>query len=191
VNGVIQGLFSNRSIRSVLYRARYAMGALLVVPLARYLRPEQLPAGLALSLLGQAIQAWCFASLVKNRELSMRGPYILVRNPMYLGRYFMLLGFVSLLASVWAAAAYTVLYYAYMFFRVIREERRLTRRYPVEFARYCADVRRFLPSLSRIGDPAVRFFDRRMFLENHGHWNILLTLSAYAAIYALHRFAFA
>jgi hypothetical protein len=36
----------------------------------------------------------------------------------------------------------------------------------------------------------VWFFDRGMFLENHGHWNIVLTLAAYAAIYALRLLVF-
>ena len=36
--------------------------------------------------------------------------------------------------------------------------------------------------------PKVRFFDRKMFLENNAHWNILMTVLAYVALYALHRF---
>jgi protein-S-isoprenylcysteine O-methyltransferase Ste14 len=186
MNGVVQDLFANKPIRKFLKRTRYLWAVGLAYPLARYMIPELLPIAIGISLLGQLIQGWCFASLVKNRELSIRGPYLLVRNPMYLGRFFLILGFVCLLGSLPAIAVYTVLYYPYMLFRVKREERRLRRIYTEEFERFCREVGRFLPSLRRLGDPAVRFFDMAMFLENNGHWNILLTLAAYAAVYTLH-----
>ena len=191
MSGVLQDLFTNKPIRKFLFKIRYLLAVVLVVPLARYMHPEWLPAAVGISLLGQAIQGWCFASLVKNRELSVRGPYLLVRNPMYLGRFFLILGFVCLLDSLVAIVVYAVLYYPYMLYRVMREERRLRRAYPDEFARYCSEVRRFLPSIRRLGDPAVRFFDWEIFRENHGHWNILLTLAAYLAVYAIHLLAFA
>lgn len=190
MNGILQDLFTNQAIRKVLYRVRYLLAIVLLVPLARYMRPEWLRAAVVLSLLGQVIQGWCFAALVKNRELSVRGPYVLVRNPMYLGRYFLILGFICLLGRWEAVVVYTVVYYPYMRYRVMREEKRLRRIYPVEFERYCGEVRRFLPSLRKLGDPAVRFFDWTMFLENNGHWNVLLTLAAYVAVTSLHFAAF-
>jgi protein-S-isoprenylcysteine O-methyltransferase Ste14 len=186
MSDVLQDLFTNKPVRKFLFKIRYLLAVALVVPLARYMHPEWLGAAVGISLLGQAIQAWCFASLVKNRELSVRGPYLLVRNPMYLGRFFLILGFICLLDSWIAIVAYTVLYYPYMLYRVKREERRLRRAYPDEFGRYCSEVRRFLPSLGRLGEPAVRFFDWAMFRENNGHWNILLTLAAYLVVYAIH-----
>jgi protein-S-isoprenylcysteine O-methyltransferase Ste14 len=187
MNGVLQDLFTNRAIRRFLSRTRHLLALALIVPLARYMHPEWLPAAVGISLFGQIIQAWCFGSLVKNRELSIRGPYLMVRNPMYLGRFFLGLGFVCLLGSPVAIGVYTILYYPYMLYRVKGEERRLRQAYSDEYDRYCLDVRRFLPSPRRLADPGVWFFDKTMFLENHGHWNILLTLAAYVAIYTSHR----
>jgi len=191
VSDVLHDLFTNQQIRKLFYRTRYLLALLLVLPLARYMHPRLLPIAIGLSLIGQLIQGWCFASLVKNRELSIRGPYLLVRNPMYLGRYFLILGFIVLLSSPLAIVGYTVLYYLYMLYRVKREERRLNRAYTEEFRRYCAEVRRFWPSWGKIREPAVRFWDNVMFLENNGHWNILLTLVAYVAVTTLHIVAFA
>jgi len=188
VNGVIQDLFANKAFRGLLFKTRFLLALVLLVPLARYMHPEWWATALGISLAGQLIQTWCFASLVKNRELSVRGPYKLVRNPMYLGRYLLILGFVLLLRSFVAIGVYTVVYYLYMFNRVKREELRLRRDYPEGFGKYCGDVRRFLPSFSRLGDPEVWFFDREMFLENHAHWNILMTVLAYATLFVLHRF---
>jgi steroid 5-alpha reductase family enzyme len=191
VSDVLHDLFTNQRIRKLFYRTRYLLALLLVVPLARYMHPELLPFAIGLSLFGQAIQGWCFASLIKNRELSIRGPYLLVRNPMYLGRYFLILGFVLLLGSPVAIVVHTVLYYLYMLYRVKREERRLNRAYTEEFRRYCSRVRRFWPRWGKLLDPGVRFWDNAMFLENNGHWNILLTLVAYVAVTTLHVAAFA
>jgi len=185
--GTLQDLLANRTLRVALERGRWALGLALLWPLALYLRPERLPVALAISLFGQAIQTWCFASLVKNRELTVRGPYLLVRNPMYLGRYLLLLGFVWLFGRWSLVAAFTVLYWAYMVARVRREETRLRRKFGEDFARYCRDVARFWPRPGRLTQPGVWFFDRGMFLENNAHWNILATLAAYAAALALRR----
>ena len=188
MSAVVQNLFANKALRNVLFRARFFLAILLLVPLARYMHPQWWRPALAISLFGQLIQTWCFASLVKNRELSVRGPYKLVRNPMYLGRYFLILGFVCLLQSYVAIAVYTAVYYLYMFNRVKREERRLRRDYPEDFGKYCSDVRRFLPSIRGLGNRGVWFFDWEMFLENNAHWNILMTILAYATLYALHTY---
>jgi len=187
MNDVLQGFFTNRSIRRFLSKTRYVLFVGLIVPAAYFMRPELLPAALGISLFGQLIQTWCLASLVKNRELSVRGPYLMVRNPMYLGRFFLILGFVVLFGNPWIVAGYTILYYPYMLYRVKGEEGRLRRVYTDDFEDYCRRVHRFLPSPRRLGDPAVWFFDKEMFLENHGHWNIVLTIIAYAAVYAVNR----
>jgi len=190
VSDVLHDLFTNQQIRKLFYRTRYLLALVLVVPLARYMHPHLLPIAIGLSLVGQLIQGWCFASLVKNRELSIRGPYLLVRNPMYLGRYFLILGFVVLLNSPVAIVVHTVLYFLYMLYRVKREERRLNRAYTEEFQRYCAEVHRFWPTWGKLGDPGLRFWDNSMFLENNGHWNILLTLVVYVVVTTLHTVVF-
>ncbi len=185
----LEGLFHNLAIRRFLFRIRHLLALVLLLPLALFMEPEWLPAAFAVSMIGQLIQTWCLSSLVKNWELTVKGPYLLVRNPMYLGRYFLLLGFVLLLGNPWIVVAYTALYYLYMSNRVKREERRLRKNFRDAFERYCREVRRFLPSFSRILDRDVWVFDRKLFLENHAHWNILGTLGAYAALFLLQRFA--
>ena len=182
MSGALQAVFSNKALRTWLFRTRFLLAALALLPVARLGHLERLPLAIALSLLGQVIQGWCFGALVKNRELSIRGPYVLVRNPMYLGRYLLILGFVILLDGVWATAAYTALYFPYMLFRVRREENRLRRMYHERFEDYCRSVNRFWPTWRRLGEPSLRFFDARMFYDNNGHWNVLLTLAAYVAI---------
>jgi hypothetical protein len=181
----VQDLFANRAVRRFLFRTRHLIGLVLLVPLAKTMRPELLPFGFAISMAGQLVQTWCFAALVKNRTLTVRGPYLLSRNPMYLGRYLLLLGFVMLPGSLLLVVGFTVLYYLYMVSRVRREEIRLRRNFGEDYARYCSEVHRFLPSFGRLGEPAVWFFDRETFLENHAHWNLLGTLAVYAILFVI------
>jgi len=183
----LHDLFTNKPIRKFLFRTRWLLALALAIPLAMQMRPEWLPLAIGVAMVGQLIQGWCFASLVKNRELSVRGPYLMTRNPMYLGRYFLILGFVLLLGSWIAVAIYTVLYWPYMLYRVKREEARLKRVFGESFEEYCRQVRRFWPSLRPLTDPRLRFWKNSMFLENNGHWNILLTLLAFGAIWAAQR----
>jgi hypothetical protein len=185
VNGALDGLFQNEALRGLLFRFRHLLALVLLVPLLWAMHRERLPAAFAVSMFGQAIQTWCFASLVKNRELTTRGPYLLCRNPMYVGRYFLILGFVFLLQSWIAVGAYTALYYLYMVHRVKREEARLERAFGDGYRRYRDEVPRFLPSLRPLARRETWFFDLGMFRENNAHWNIVLTLAAYAVLWWL------
>ena len=184
MSNTVNELFNHPAVRKGLFKGRFVFAAALLVPAAYYMQPRWLVPGLAVSMFGQLIQTWCFASLVKNRELTVRGPYLMCRNPMYVGRYFLILGFAMLLWNPWVIGAYTLIYWLYMTHRVSREERRLAW-LGDSYVVYCKKVNRYLPSLRPLADRRLYFFDRQMFLENNAHWNILATLGAYGLIYVL------
>src|SRR3989344_7750959 len=140
----IHKIFNHPGARKVFLKLRYLFVLVLLVVLARYTDGTRLLAGFLVSLFGEAIQLWSFASLVKNEQLTARGPYVLVRNPMYLGRFFLILGLVLLLGNVYLTVAYVVLYYFYMVNRVGREARRLAQLLGQPYRDYCARVNRFL-----------------------------------------------
>ncbi len=179
----VHNFFNHPVARRAFLKFRYVLFLVLLVVLARYTDDEQLLAGFLVSLFGEAIQLWSFASLVKNEQLTARGPYVLVRNPMYLGRFFLILGPVLLLANSYLAAIYVVLYYFYMVNRVQREETRLSEILGQPYRDYHAQVNRFLPRFGRLSDPAVRFFNWEVLRRNNGHWNLLAMLLFYGALY--------
>jgi protein-S-isoprenylcysteine O-methyltransferase Ste14 len=181
---VINRVFNNPFARKLLLRLRYVLFLVFLVVLALKADAAWLPAGFLVSLFGEAIQLWSFASLVKNEQLTARGPYVLVRNPMYLGRFFLILGLVVLLGNVYLIVAYVVLYYFYMVNRVQREERRLTEILGQPYRDYGARVNRFLPAFGKLTDPAVRFFSWQVLFRNNGHWNLLAMLLFYAVLYS-------
>ena len=77
-----------RVMRSVTIGA----GILLVVFLARP-TPLSLVVGGLIVLLGEAVRVWASGHLLRNRELTTSGPYAHLRDPLYLGRLLLLVGF--------------------------------------------------------------------------------------------------
>lgn len=178
----IHGFFNHPIARKIFLKLRYLLFLAVLVLLARYADSSRLLAAFIVSLFGEAIQLWSFASLVKNEQLTARGPYVLVRNPMYLGRFFLILGVMLLFGNDYLIIAYTVFYYFYMVNRVGREEKRLTELLGQPYRDYRARVNRFLPSFGRLADPAVRFFNWSVLYRNNGHWNLLAMLVFYGIL---------
>ena len=177
----VNGLFNHPALRRMLVRLRVPLFIVLGIALIWYARRDWFAPALAVSLFGEAIQLWCFASLQKNEVLAANGPYALVRNPMYLGRYFLLLGMLMLPGNAWLPVAFTIVYYFYMVNRVRREEALLAPTFGDAYAQYCAAVPRFLPRLIPHAGGRIAFFDWGTFVRNHG----LRNLAQVAAFYAL------
>lgn len=182
----INALFNNRALRKILVRFRIVLGIAFVALLFWLLgwRSEHFWLAFAVSMVGEFIQLWCFASLDKNSTLAFRGPYSLVRNPMYLGRYFIVLGLLLLLdhGRVAVVVVYTVLYWFYMTNRVKREEALLKDVFGQSYADYCAEVRPFLPRLTPCSNGTLAFWDNRLFRNCNGPRNLVGTLAVWALI---------
>jgi protein-S-isoprenylcysteine O-methyltransferase Ste14 len=176
-----RGLFHHVQLRRLLVKLRVPIGIVALLLLASFANRDWLLAGFLVSMFGELIQVWCFASLDKASTLAVRGPYTMVRNPMYLGRYFIVLGFMMLLGNWWVLAGYTILYWLYMDARVQREERRLRPIFGESYDRYCATVRRFVPGLPATGE-AVLYWNWKLFRQNHAAANAVATIAAWALI---------
>ena len=177
------GLFQHPGLRSFLVKMRLPLFVLLLVLVAPFARREWLLAGFVVSMLGEFIQLWCFASLDKNLTLTIRGPYTMVRNPMYLGRFFIPFGFLMLLGQWWLLLAYTVIYWLYMDARVQREEAHLKPIFGAPYEDYCAKVRRFVPGWPLAGKQ-VGYWNWALFSHNNAGRNLVGTLLAWALVAA-------
>jgi len=100
---------------------------------------------------------------------------------MYLGRFFIIGGFLLLLGPPWILLPYAIGYWLYMDSRVGREEARLRQIFGESYARYCSEVRRFVPGLPQPGHP-VAVWNWGLFRQNHGPLNLALTLAVWAAV---------
>lgn len=119
---------------------------LLAVPYILYAEPHPLWPGLVALALGELLQLWAAANLNKNAEVAISGPYTLIRNPMYVGRFLVMLGLVLWLPVSWhVVALYVIVYCAYAHSRVLREEKRLTAGLGQAYTDYCHRVGRWFP----------------------------------------------
>ena len=176
-------LFQNPGLRRFLVKMRVPIGIVVILLLAPFVKREWLLAGFLTSMFGEFIQVWCFASLDKNATLTIRGPYTMVRNPMYLGRYFIVLGFLMLAGQWWLQLGFTIFYWMYMDSRVQREEAHLRPIFGAPYDDYCASVRRFVPGWPQAGKP-VGYWNWQLFSQNNAGTNLLATLAAWAAVAA-------
>lgn len=79
-------------------------------------------------------------------ELVTRGPYAIVRNPIYTAAIFF--SWVSVGANLnLASAALALLILAGMLVRILAEERELRKQYGAAYAAYCGRVKRLVPGV--------------------------------------------
>lgn len=152
-------------MRAVTYAALFIGFVLVFVP-ARLLprsgvaRPETIGAlqvvGMLIVVAGGAIALWCiltFAIVGKGtpapfdppRRLVVRGPYSVVRNPMYIGAG-LALGGAALFYGSFALLSYAVAFFLVTHcFVVLYEEPALRRTFGTEYEAYCRQVRRWRP----------------------------------------------
>ena len=179
----IHFVFNNSKIRKFLGKLRVPLCIVVFILLLLHIKSSFLLAGFLVSLLGELIQIWCFASLEKNRTLTVRGLYCLTRNPMYLGRFFLILGALITTGNIWIIVIFCIVYYFYMINRVKREEAVLRSVFGLDYDSYCSKVHRFLPSMKMFRWSSLKYFNWRLLKKNHGHWNILAMLLCYLLFY--------
>lgn len=180
---VIHKIFNHHGLRKLFLKLRMPIVLAILVVLAMTMQPQMLLPGFLISMFGELIQTWSFASLVKNEELTARGPYVMVRNPMYLGRYFLVLGFIILPGNMIAVVIFTLFYYFYMVNRVKREEAKLAKILGQPYQEYCQRTNPFWPGFSRLLDSHVWFWNWRVCFMNNGHWNFLSAIISWAIVY--------
>lgn len=174
-------MFNNPTARRIWLKIRYPLAVVFLLFMPQFMQPDLLLTAFLVSFIGELIQVWSFASLVKNEELTIRGPYVLVRNPMYLGRYLIGLGFIILFNQLWLVILYTVVYVLYMVNRVKREEKLLTELLP-GYADYRRRVHRFLPTLGVSDSHPLLYFNWATLRMNHGDRNFYVFLLIYLGL---------
>lgn len=140
--------------------------------------------GSVLAILGQAVQTWAGSHLHKDTKFTISGPYSHVRNPMYIGRFFLMLGFVIMTWEPWVVVVFVVLYAAYAHMRVNREEDRLCVIFAPDYQHYCGEIRRWLPRLRPYSKSESRRASWSCVQENHEEIHFVGLLIALGLIYA-------
>jgi protein-S-isoprenylcysteine O-methyltransferase Ste14 len=187
--GLLNRLFTHAKLRRALEKIRIPLGVALVIVLFIYGHPEMFIPAVVISLFGELIQMWSSGSLEKNVVLTIRGPYCLVRNPMYLGRFLVILGALLLVKNTYIIVIYVGAFSFYVVNRVKREERHLQEIFGEPYLEYCNQVNRFIPRLGACEKRDALFFRFRLLVRNNEHLNFIALLAFYTAFYVIYAIA--
>ncbi len=139
-----------------------------------------------LVLFGLAIRSWSAANLRKIREITTSGPYALIRNPLYVGSFMMMIGFCILcldtrmLAVVCGPLA--LLYWG----QIQLEEDLLRRMFPGAWERYSQQTRRFLPLRPPAGN--LLAWSTNNWIANKEYRALLASACGLLAVFIWHAF---
>jgi protein-S-isoprenylcysteine O-methyltransferase Ste14 len=111
--------------------------------------------GFALLVAATLWRIWChlFIAGTKNGELAAAGPYSVVRNPLYLGNLFGIVGFGFAVEQPVLALLLGLAFGLFYPSVVEREERDLLRIFGERYAAYREAVPRWIPDWSRYREP--------------------------------------
>jgi len=111
----------------------------------------------AVSLLGEVIRSYTVGYVPRNTsgrniieqladQLNTTGVYSVVRNPLYIGNFFMWLGPVLFLRSVWCVIIFVLAYWLYYERIIFAEEQFLRRKFGETYDQWTFKVRAIIPS---------------------------------------------
>ena len=179
----IHDIFNNKKARKTFLKLRAPVGILLFILMLTQLNPAWFLPGLLVSILGQLLQIWCMSTIKTKKKLTVTGPYMFVRNPMYLGRFFLIFGILMMTGNPWLLILLTAVYYYYMVNRVNREEKILAELFEEDYEAFRRDVHPYLPGFKRFDPNKLWSFNKESFEQNNVLTNIVLPVICYFVLY--------
>ncbi len=179
----VDNFFNNKKIRSVFLKLRYPLFIVLFLLLLTQLEPRWFVPGLLVSVLGELLQLWCLATIKTQKTLTRTGPYMFLRNPMYIGRFFLICGVLMMTGNIWILAGFALLYFFYMTNRVRREEKKLQNLFGSAYEAYCQRVKRYTPTVKNFQAKELITVSWESFFQNNAHLNILLVIACYLVLF--------
>jgi len=116
--------------------------------LANFRDPLSVAGGL-LVLSGLALRSWAVGILRKDAELTTTGPYRLIRNPLYVGSFLMMFGFIALINDPYNIVLILGPMMVIYIVKVRQEERLLATKFPAQWTAYARATPRFFPRIAR------------------------------------------
>jgi protein-S-isoprenylcysteine O-methyltransferase Ste14 len=140
--------------------------------------------GLALVLAGLGIRSWAAGTLHKWAELTTVGPYGIVRHPLYLGSFLMMIGFCTIIDDGENILFVLGPILAIYVFAMLREEGGLAQRFPNQWPDFAKRVPRFLPR--RLPVQPFAAWSGRQWLANREYQAVLASLTGLVALQLWH-----
>ena len=152
-------------------RWRVRLGYPLAIAVLFFARPtpRSILAGALVGAMGLWLRAFAAGYLHKQEVLTVTGPYAYTRNPLYLGSAILALG-AGIAAHSWISAVILLVYFALVYFIVMRrEEKELRLRHGAAFEEYARAVPLFIPRLThaKVAQASASSFTLEQYKKNH------------------------
>lgn len=138
--------------------------------------------GLTLVFAGLALRSWAAGTLHKWKQLTTDGLYGMIRHPLYVGSFLVMLGFCELIDDpeniYFVLGPFLVLY----LLKIRSEERKLSQRFGHEWIAYANSTPRFFPR--RLPRNVLPNWSLSQWLRNHEYRAAIASLLGLVAIEA-------
>jgi len=173
----IPGLFDRIRFNEIL---RQGIGLLLVAVCAYFANLDKgfVALGLALAVAGQIFRIYAAGFIHKNKQLATTGPYALVRHPLYLGNFLIMLGFTIAAANWYVSLAVLVFWLIWYPAAIAYEDAKLERIFEDEWRAWSKNIRAVIPGRFRFSDLRADGWDTYQSLIRNGELPITLYLGS-------------
>ena len=150
---------------------------LIILFTAKKTSINQVLIALAFIIFGQLWRFWAVGFIglyrgenVKAQKLATKGPYALMRNPLYFGNFLIGLGW-GIIAGLHAVIIFILSFYVLYNLAIIpHEEKFLRNKFGIEYESYCGRVKRFFPVFSKLKFESLRGrFDYKILIKSEIH----------------------
>jgi len=159
---------------------RQGIGLLLVAVCAYFTGPASvlLLVGMAMAIFGQVFRIYAAGFIHKNKQLATTGPYALVRHPLYLGNFLILIGFALAAANLYVWIAVIVFFLIWYPAAISYEDSKLESIFEDEWRDWSKNIRSIIPGGFNWADLKAEGWDTYQSLIRNGELPISLYLSS-------------
>ena len=183
----LQGWFQFKKMRVIL-----AWSAIPLLLLCSHMTDRSFQLGAVLMVIGEMIRFWALGFMEKKgQKLAMSGPYAFVRNPLYVGNFFLGLG-VTVIVWNWIILVVFLVGFLGIYAGTIRgEEKHLLEKFGKTFEDYCKNVPSLFPRFSPYDAPTRDAFLWSRITKHHEYITvmgvalILLLIQLYEKLFRL------
>ncbi len=137
--------------------------------------------------LGEAIRLWASGHLLRKQELTTSGPYAYVRDPLYLGRFFLIIGFCIMswgYSLIIMPVALGIFFLNYLPRKYKKEMSWLEDLFGNSYVRYADYTRSLIPRLKPYPDAGKKKWRFSiLWQENREQYFLLIVLSICSALF--------
>ena len=159
---------------------RQGIGLLLVAVCAYFARPGStlVIIGLAMATFGQIFRIYAAGFIHKNKQLASTGPYALVRHPLYLGNFLILIGFALAANNLYVWIGVALFFLIWYPAAISYEDSKLESIFEDEWRAWSKNIRAIIPGKFKWADLKAEGWDTYQSLIRNGELPISLYLGS-------------